>query len=145
MAQQTADLAGFAAAQQRLRSQFGETVWFIQAESVTFPPGTPIDPVTNKPYDPAIAASTMVAASASAQCDVFFRAISRGGMGHEYAQSAEGIRNFSLSMLITDISNRSICEGAVKVILRGDVWKVMSEKPDGVGAVQRWLTFVKQV
>lgn len=139
------NLAGFVDAQQRLRSQFGEPVWFIKPSSVTFAPNTNIDPSTGQPFDPAIKPIASAAASASAQCNVFFRAISRGGMGHEFAQSAADIRNWSLVMLITDISNRSICQGAVQVLLRGDTWKVMSEKPDGLGDTQRWLVYVKQI
>jgi hypothetical protein len=44
-------------------------------------------------------------------------------------------------MLIADIADRARCEGAAVVVVREGRYHVTSMKPDGIGGLQRWLTF----
>jgi hypothetical protein len=46
------DVAGFRAAQARLREVLGVDAVFIIASALTWPPDTPLDPETGRPYDP---------------------------------------------------------------------------------------------
>lgn len=46
------DVAGFQAAQARLRAELGVDVTFLVPVAPTYPPGTPVDPDTGRPLDP---------------------------------------------------------------------------------------------
>lgn len=48
------DLDAFRDAMNRLRTYMGEDVTFHIPEAPQWPPGTPIDPETGEPYDPAV-------------------------------------------------------------------------------------------
>lgn len=50
----TPDLAGFAAAQKRLRGQMGADVTFRIPTAPVWPVGTPTDPQTGRPFDPTV-------------------------------------------------------------------------------------------
>lgn len=137
----TPDLAGFVDAQQRLRDAFGEQITFLAEPSVTFPPGTPTDPETGKPYDPVIAATGSAQASAAVKCDVVFRAVNRAGVTGGETFEAIGITDATHIMLIADISARTTIESCVDFDCRGERFKITAQKPDGVGGVQRWLIY----
>lgn len=51
---QSPDIAGFKAAQTRLRDVLGTEANFKVPGPRTYPPGTQLDPQTSRPYDPAI-------------------------------------------------------------------------------------------
>lgn len=138
------DLAGFADAQRRLRDGFGEQITFLQDAVVTFPPNTVFDPESGEPMDPTIVPTASAQASAAVKCDVYFRAISRGGTGKEEIQTPAGIFPSSHLMLIADITDRATCEPCNECIVRGDRMKIETQKPDGIGAVQRWLVYVRR-
>jgi hypothetical protein len=46
------DTAGFADAQDRLRQELGVDAVFLIPTALVWPPGTPLDPETGKPFDP---------------------------------------------------------------------------------------------
>jgi hypothetical protein len=48
----TPSTSDFADAQRRLRAKLGVDVVFLIASDPEWPPGTPLDPETGKPYDP---------------------------------------------------------------------------------------------
>lgn len=50
----TPDVAGFREAQERLNDELGEDVTFIALEAKVWPPGTPLDPESQEPFDPTI-------------------------------------------------------------------------------------------
>lgn len=134
-----ADLAGFAAAQQRLRGQFGEQVVFLQAPSFTYPDGTQVDPDNGQPFDPAVTPTSSAQASAVVNCNVAYRSTSDSD-----EESAIGFLDRTHLMLIADIADRAACEGAVTVVLRGQRFQVTAMKPDGIASTQRWLTYARR-
>lgn len=135
------DLAGFAAAQQELRDQFGEPVVFLGEASVTFPPGTPLDPETGTPYDPTIVASSSVAASAGVLCNIVFRAVNRAGVGGETDFAAPGIVEQNHIMCIAPSGAASAIVGSVSFLAREELYQVTATKFDGVGELQRILAY----
>lgn len=133
----SSNTAGFAAAQRRLRAQFGEDVVFYAPQTgVVYPPGTPIDPQTGTPYDPTIEPDEAVDQSVTVKCDVSFTA---AGPDAEY--SAAGITERTHVMLIADIDDRPAIEPAVEFQCRGDMYAITSQKPDGIGGLQRYLVW----
>jgi hypothetical protein len=132
-----ADLAGFAAAQRRLRAQFGETAVFLQPPQFTYPSGTPIDPDTHRPYDPVIQPTASAQASAAVNVTVAF------ATANPEDEAPLGFVERTRVMLIADLADRARCEGAAAVVVREGRYQVTSMKPDGIGGLQRWLTFAR--
>lgn len=133
----TPDHTGFRDAQRKLREHFGEPVEFLTPASHAYPPGTQLDPETSEPYDPAIRPINTQDSSTAVTCDVALRTAIEG----EADFSAIGAVEQSHVMLIADIDDRGLCEPADRFILRGEIFRVIAQKPDGVGGVQRWLVF----
>lgn len=50
----TPDILGFRAAQRRLRQEMGSTATFKVPVEPVWPMGTPLDPQTQRPYDPTV-------------------------------------------------------------------------------------------
>lgn len=131
------DLAGFADAQHRLREGFGEPVIFLHPAVETWPPGTQLDPETDRPYDPMIDPVTSARASAAVTCDVATRPFT--GDDVEFAALGEYEREHQ--MLACDASYASAASGATDYQVRGGLYSVTSQRYDGIGGVQRFLTF----
>lgn len=137
----SADLAGFKDAQRRLRENFGEAVTFHFPAVDTYPPGTPIDPETNKPYDPVIEPLTETAATTVVNCTVVFKAITRGSANGRAISTAIGWDETADVMLIADIDDRAKIDGAQEFTLRDGTWMVHATIEDGIGEVQRYLVY----
>lgn len=131
------DISGFAAAQTELRDQFGEDIVFLQETEVTFPPGTPVDPETGKPYDPAIEPTASGQASAVVKCNVAFRSANES-----VEFGALGITEATRIMLICDLDDRDVIEPANEFICREERYAISAQRPDGLGpTLQRWLVY----
>jgi hypothetical protein len=138
-----ANIAGFGDAQQRLRAQFGESAVFLQAPVFSYPGGTPIDPDTDRPYDPVIQPSASAQASATVNVSVSFVAQGRTSEDAD-REGPAGFADRTRVMLIADLADRPLCEGAVTVLLRDGRYQVTSMKADGIGELQRWLTYARR-
>jgi hypothetical protein len=135
------DIAGFADAQRRLHVGFAEPVTFFFDPEVTFPTGTPLDPETGEPYDPAIRPTASGTVSREVPCEVAFKAINRAGVTGNEQDSAVGVMASTHVMLICAIEAASAASGAREFETRGDRFLITSQKPDGVGGLQRYLTY----
>lgn len=131
------DLAGFADAQERLRDAFGELVVFLKPVEATWPPGTPLDPETNRPYDPVVLPSSSGQASAVVNCDLAYRPWGRIGGAGEVEWTALGGLETAHILLIASSGAASAIEGSSEFVVRDERYKVTSIMPDGVGEVQR--------
>lgn len=138
-----ANIAGFADAQRRLRAQFGEDVVFLQPPVFEYPAGTQLDPDTGRPHDPAIVPTSSAQASATVNCSVSFVAQGRTSEDAE-REGAAGFADRTRVMLIANIADRPLCEGAETAVLREHRYRITSMKADGVGALQRWLTYARR-
>lgn len=137
-----ADLAGFAAAQSRLRNEFAEEVTFMYPAQFAYPAGTPIDPETDEPYDPTVEPIAASAASAVVRCNVAFYSSQRGGQ--EAQDTAAGLFEQTHLMLIADVAAASAIAPAIEFDVRGARHKIEAQKPDGIGALQRYLVWGRQ-
>lgn len=137
------DMSGFEDAQVRLREQFGEPVVFLFEPVVTWPDDTPIDPETGDPYDPAVRPEASGQASATVDCTIAFKAINRAGVTGGESEGALGIVPSTHIMAICGSAAASAVDGAREMIARGEHFLVTSQKPDGIGGLQRFLTYGK--
>jgi len=135
------DLAGFAAAQRSLRERFGEQVTFYGDVSFTYPPGTRLDPQTSRPFDPVIQPTASAVATASGMLDVAFITAE----DDDARETPVGRVATQDLMLIADISERPLFEGKKTAVVRGEEYAVQAQRPDGVGGLQRYLTWVKKL
>lgn len=140
------DLAGFAAAQQRLRDAFGEVVTFYADETeLVWPGGVTIDPETHRPYDPTVVPVSSAVGSAQVKCDVVFKAINRAGIGGEVDFSEAGMAETDHIMLIAPSAAASAIDGKSTFHARDETFKITATKFDGVGAIQRYLTYGRRM
>lgn len=133
------DIAGFADAQERLRSHFGELVVFLRPPELTFPDGTALDPETGQPYDPMIEATEVAQSSGGVKCTIAFK-----GRDEDIEWSALGFTEAEDALLICDIAAASAASGARSAVFRGEEYLVTAQRPDGVGAIQRFLSAVRR-
>lgn len=139
----TPNIAGFADAQHRLREAFGEPIDFVlPTSSVTFPPGTAIDPETGEPYDPTIHPTSSAAVTASALCNVVFHAIGRMQLVGEQKSGPLGYEDQNHVLLIADYAASGAIHSAEEFRCRDEMFKVTAMKHDGIGSPhQRWLVY----
>jgi hypothetical protein len=131
------DLEGFAEAQSRLRSLFGEPVVFINPPELVWPPGTKLDDETGMPYDPTIEPASTETDNRLAKGDVAARPFNAEDV--EFA--APGMVEREHVMVAMDMPYASAASGATAFMVRGSEYKLTSSRPDGVGALQRFLAF----
>jgi hypothetical protein len=135
-----ADLAGFADAQRRLRNEFAEEVTFFYPEQSEWPAGTPLDPETGEPYDPTVVPITASAASAAVRCNVgFYSTVAQ--RGEQADNSPAGTLDKTHVLLIADITAASAIAPAVEFDVRDTLFRIEAQKPDGIGALQRYLVW----
>lgn len=129
------DLTGFAAAQRRLREEFGQDVVFYSESVVTLPPGTPTDSF-GRALDPTVAGSA-VAASGVAKCNVAFRAL-----GEQSELSPAGWFDHTHVMLIANPEASGTVDGKATFELRGSEYDIDAWKLDpGFKGVTRVLVY----
>jgi hypothetical protein len=127
------DLAGFAEAQQRLRSRFGRVVTFYKPTDALYSPDVPLDEQTGPASGGAIA-------SASAVASVVYAPLQ--GTNRDRTVSDQLGQHSKLNKdLILGIEDRPIASGAVRFELDGEHWKIVDTKLDGVGDLQRIVVF----
>lgn len=139
------DVAGFAAAQQRLRDKLGRRVTFWHPVPLEYPPDTPsgaFDPDSGFPYDPVnvVALNEGAMASASAMCSVVFAPLI--GIAREHnQQDALGLRAHTNMDLIVGMEDVAAASGAAKFAIDDIEWEIYDFQPDGIGGLQRYVVF----
>lgn len=127
------NLAGFRAAQERLRGEFGEAVVFLQDAVVTFSPDVAVDEA-GRPFDPFAQPASSAQSSAVVKCSVAWRPMDAEG-------GAMGWVDRQHVMLIASSAATSAVEGANEFLLRGERWQTDSFQLDGLAGVSRLLVF----
>lgn len=128
------DIAGFRDAMERKRGEMSEEILFLAEVSVTFPPGTPTDPETGKPYDPVLVPTASARASATAMCEVAYRTT-----GIQEEAGAFGYVENTDVMLIAGSGVASRVVGMTGFVCRGDHFEIRAQKFDGVVGIDRYL------
>lgn len=140
------DLAGFRAAQASLATAFGATVTFSippDADDVTWPDDTPLDPETGLPFDPVIEPeSGGEATEVEATAQVVHRTV---GQGDQTPFGPLGWVESADIALILSVDDKAEVEAATEVVVFGERQRVISFRPDGIqpDVVDRWLCFVE--
>jgi len=144
------DLAGFREAQATLRAQFGEDVPFFKPLPKTWPPGTPLDPETEAPYDPMIAATASGWASAVAKCSVVARplGLSRRGVEFDVNTTAVGVFEEGMIVLICGYEewHAAGLDDATEVEVHAERYLIAQTEQDqlGPGEPERMLAYCQQ-
>lgn len=123
------DLAGYAGAQAAHRQRMGVDVVFLQGVSVTFPPGTPMDPETGLPYDPTLVPTASAQASAVVRCNVARSAV-RNARDGLVRSSAMGFGDAEQITCIADLSASAAIDGAVEFLVNSARFKVVAMNVD---------------
>lgn len=118
-------LDGFREAQDRLRSLTGELVTFLGPVSVTFPPGTRLDPQTGRPYDPMIAPTASARASAVVKAGVVSSL--DDGEAQPFGWTPEA------DVMLHMPSGAASAASADAFMLRGKLWQVTGRHFEGIG------------
>lgn len=129
------DLAGFEAAQRRLRDAFGQDVVFYSEQVVTLPSGTPTD-AFGRALDPSVSGSAAVA-SGVVKCNVAFRAL-----GEQGEVSPAGWFDHTHVMLIANPEASGTVDGKATFELRDSEYDIDAWKLDpGFKGVTRVLVY----
>lgn len=129
------NLTGFRDAMERKRAAFAETVHFWRPDDHAWPPGTPIDPETNLPYDPVLASEAIERVGIDVPANVAIR-------GQEDATAnAAGWFDDTHALAIVDLARRADVEDMTHFIARGVEYQAIVKRTDGVAGEDRYLLY----
>lgn len=142
------DFAGFADAQVRLRANFGREVVFFTPLPTTWPPGTPLDPESGRPFDPTIRPIASGMASAAVNCSIIDRPLGlsqRGTKDQRQAQTAIGDMADKNKVAIISVEDAPRASGAVKASYLDEDFRVTDFRRDALGPVERYLAYLESL
>lgn len=121
------DLAGFREAQSRLRHLMGVVATFRVPVAPVWPAGTPLDPQTQRPYDPTVTPAsgggfTMVQKTVA----LVFRPIKVNVEDPVGGDTSGGIRHRESIAMTLDVADYPDVQNASRVNLDGTEYKVTS-------------------
>lgn len=142
----TPDLAGFRAAMDRLRDNFGQDVTFHAPVAKTWPAGTQLDPETGEPYDPAIDPISAGWTDIVKHVGVVTKPISTAREGGDTRFEAGG--EFSGMDAVLDMVDTDHVDvlDATEVTLYGLRFKIVEMKPSGLGGdpdADRYIVYLE--
>jgi hypothetical protein len=140
----TPSLAGFAAAQRRLRALFGVDATFLIPNSSTWDASEPIDPETGRPYDPfATPASGGGFAQVVKRVSFVSRPLgsTRSAKG-ELSETPIGHVDESAAALIVDRDDYDAVKSATRVVVNDHEWIIQQFRHDELAGDKRWLAFL---
>lgn len=142
MAVETPDIAGFIAASQELRTNFGSTVTFHVPNAPAWPAGTQINPDTGRPYSP------MVKQTNPEYTDVTKTALIILKQGSPLRPQADerfteaGLLSGMDIILDLDATDQAAVEGATEFTVNGDTYTLEEWKPFSLAnQVYRYLVY----
>jgi len=135
------NIAGFMEAQSRLRNLLGSSATFRVPVGATYPPGTPVDPQSGRPYDPTIQPTTPASTIDKVhKVGVVLRQPS--GRGGTIAVSWSGLRRSDTVILELDEAVALDVEDATTVSIKGLDFKIAEVRSDP-GLDNRYLATVE--
>lgn len=138
-------IAGYAAAQARLRAKTGRQVPFFTPTETVWPEDVPTDS-EGRPLDPTVVPLASGFASGAILCNVAQRPVA-GSLDAPVVDSPVGIMDDSSLVLITGPEEWAEVKDATECEVFEHRYKIMDEKPDQIGGekVQRILIFVEKM
>lgn len=137
------DLAGYVAAQRRLRSKLGRIVKFYTERPPTYdlslPAGT-FDPESGLPYDPTVKPLSSGWVVASARASIAFAPLATLRRD-EVQGEPEGTRSRLNKDVILDVDDAWTASGASMFEIDGQFWEIVNRQFDGIGGKQRYIVY----
>lgn len=135
------NLEGFADAQAALREALGVDAVFLIASEPEWPPGTPLDPETGKPYDPFLEPiDPEVDTEVTVRCSFVHRPL----QGIDPAQSPIGAGDLGDAALIIPIDRYDDVRTATRVRVGVELWDVQQFRYDVALGTERWLAYLER-
>lgn len=141
----TPDVAGFADAQRRLRSQLGVNATFLIPAAVTWDPAEPLDPETGRPYDPFAEPASgggfdeQVARVSFVSRPLGSARTSAGAFG----EGPVGKVDQSVAALIVDVADYDRVKNATDVVVNDHQWEIQQFRHDELAANKRWIVYLE--
>lgn len=137
------DLEGFRDAAILMRAEMGADVPFFTRVDGTFPPDTPIDPETGKPFDPAVAESGSAWGSAVLRAGVYTKPVT--GADDDAIANAVGWFEQGAIVLDVDPDDYASVEAATEVEWNGDRYEISDVDGSSIDNVEhRKLVFARK-
>lgn len=143
----TPDLAGYEEAHNRARDYMGVPIVLFGPVESTWPPGTPVDPLTGVPMDPTLEPISSAAASALVHGKVGFRAVIRGFSAGSSEDKSAGVMDRADVMLILPSAAASAVTAIDAQSFEARDWtcKIETYKFDGVAGIDRFLIYGRRI
>jgi hypothetical protein len=135
------DVGGFADAQERLRQALGVDVVFIIPPAQTWPPGTPLDPETNRPYDPFLDPEPN---AGDVEITVRCSFVHRPFANLDPESMPAGFADQGDAALIVPLARYPDVKAATRVRLGEDTWDVQAFRYDVSLTVPRWIAYLER-
>lgn len=138
-------IAGYAAAQARLRAKFGRDVPFFTPTPTVWPEDAPKD-LQGRPLDPMVEPLASGFASAAVNCNVAAKTAT-GDFSAPIEDGPLGVVDHRSLVLIMDEADFPTIEAATEAEVFDARYKVVDAQPDQLGGdeVQRHLVFVEKM
>jgi hypothetical protein len=134
------DVIGFADAQQRLRNELGVDAVFFIPGTPTWPAGTPLDPETNKPYDPFLDPDVPGADQlVTVRCSFVHHPL----VSADPAATPLGAADSGNAALIVPPDRYPDVKQATRVTVGDEVWDVQIFRYDLALTVPRWIAYLE--
>lgn len=140
------NIDGFKDAMQRLRTVTGSVVTFLVKQTPTWPPGTEIDPMTNRPYDPSVQPlSGGGYDEVQKTCGVIFKDASRLRPGADTRFEPAGEFSGMDAILDLDSADYADVQDASRVRVFDLTFKIEEWKPGGLTSLDRYLVYLQEL
>jgi hypothetical protein len=137
------NLAGYVAAQRRLRDMLGQDVTFLVAGTDTYPPGTVMDPETGRPVDPYVEPTSSGATEVVVRASVVTRPLIGDPNDQARITPVGDIASDQIAFLVDNDDFEPI-RNAHEAHVYGVAYRINDKRPDGIGGLQRWIIFGEQ-
>lgn len=132
------DITGMRAALNRKREALGESVTFFFPAEKTWPVGTELDPLTNKPYDPQIEPEEVESKDPVTKlCEVAFKP----PLKEDTIEASVGDVKVNTIFLWMPLEDWDDLEGAISFNAKGENYLIRKFTDDGIGSDFRKLVW----
>jgi hypothetical protein len=135
------DTAGLEDAQARLREALGVDAVFVIPGTPSWPPGTPMDPETGKPFDPFLEPTVpVVDERVTVRCSFVHHPFA----GIDPAASPAGGGDMGDAALIVPLARYPEIRTATRVVIGEDTWDIQRFRYDVSLTVPRWIAYLER-
>lgn len=136
----TPDIAGFMAAQDRMRQVFGRDIAFDVPIAATYPPDTQLDE-NGEPYDPTVVPDSGGGTAPSVIHVGVVRQALPSDEEDEVSRGASGVRGNDRAVLIVAPPDYPTIQSAIGFTLDGIAYTITDTTQDGIIGGERYLVF----